>query len=246
MSLFSRRSRPRRYDTPKPYDRSSNIIVHKQVLTPAAVYARVSTAEDRELQTPENQLIKARQYAQFKELKIVKEYVEYASGADDDRPILKDMLDDARTGKFKTILVFKIDRLSRSTYKLFNIMQDMKEQKVNIVSVTEGLDTESRLSEGIFLMLGIVAGWEREGIVERVNAGMARAKLYGTKSGRPIGRPPTYTPEQWEKAQEILAERPEISLSELSRLTDMDRHTLRRKIELEIGGRPEASKQAQT
>lgn len=243
MSLFSRHSRKPRPAPPKP---RNDIIPTSRTLRPAAVYARVSTAESRELQDPESQLIKLRQYAEFRDLEIVKEYVEHRSGADDDRPILKDMLDDARAGKFKTILVFKIDRLSRSTYKLFNIMQDMKELGINIVSVTEGLDTNSRLSEGMFLMLGIVAGWERDGIVERVNAGMARAKLHGTKSGRPIGRPPTYTPEQWEKAQEILAERPEISLSELSRLTDMDRHTLRRKIELELGGRPEAPEQAQT
>lgn len=116
-----------------------------------ALYARVSTAESKELQNPESQLIKLRQYAQFRELEISKEYAEFASGADDDRPVLKEMLEDASKGKFKTILVFRIDRLSQSTYKLFSIMQDMKELKVNIVSVTEGLDSESRLSEGIFL-----------------------------------------------------------------------------------------------
>lgn len=245
MNLLNRRSRPRR-EPPKPIGRDpSQIVIRHQVLTPAAVYARVSTAEDRELQNPESQLIKIRQYAEFKELKIVKEYVEYASGADDNRPILQQMLDDAKRGHFKTILVFKIDRLSRSTYKLFNIMQDMKEEKVNVVSVTEGLDTNSRLSEGIFLMLGIVAGWEREGIVERVNAGMARAKRYGTKSGRPIGRPPTYSPIQWERAKKILRERPDISLSALSREVKMDRHTLRRKIRAELGELPaETSKGA--
>lgn len=187
----------------------------------AALYARVSTAESKDLQDPETQLIKLRLYAEFRELDVFKEYVEYASGCDDDRPVLKELLRDARQGKFKTILVFRIDRLSRSTYKLFSIMQDLKDWKVNIVSVTEGLDTESRLSEGIFLMLGIVAGWERDGIVERINAGMERARRNGTKSGRPIGRPRKTFPKA--EADQLLAGNPSLSNSELARLLDVSR-----------------------
>lgn len=201
----------------------------------AALYARVSTAESKDLQDPEAQLIKLRQFAQFRDLEISKEYVEYASGCDDDRPVLKELLRDAKRGEFRTILVFKIDRLSRSTYKLFGVMQDLKDWRVNVISVTEGLDTESRLSEGIFLMLGIVAGWEREGIVERINAGVQRARLKGTRSGKPIGRPrrgyeskerkKPISPEQLAHARQ---ENPVISQAELARILGVPRSTLQR------------------
>jgi len=201
----------------------------------AALYARVSTAESRELQDPETQLIKLRQYAQFREFEISKEYIEYASGCDDDRPVMKELLHDAKQGKFRTILVFRIDRLSRSTYKLFSVMQDLKDWHVNVISVTEGLDTESRLSEGIFLMLGIVAGWEREGIVERINAGVQRAKLKGTRSGKPIGRPKRgyeskgrKKPITMEQLAHARQDNPLISQAELARKLGIPRSTLQR------------------
>ena len=190
----------------------------------AALYARVSTAESKDLQDPESQLIKLRQYAQFRDFEVPKEYVEYASGCDDDRPVLKELLKDAKRGEFRTILVFRIDRLSRSTYKLFAVMQDLKDWHVNVISVTEGLDTESRLSEGIFLMLGIVAGWEREGIVERINAGVQRAKKNGTRSGRPIGRPKRIINRS--QIMQSLSEYPNISISQLAKINGIPRSTL--------------------
>ena len=52
----------------------------------AALYARVSTSESADLQNPENQLIRLREYCQFRKLDIYKEYIEYASGMDDNRP----------------------------------------------------------------------------------------------------------------------------------------------------------------
>jgi DNA invertase Pin-like site-specific DNA recombinase len=163
------------------------------------------------------------------------EYIEYASGCDDDRPVFKEMLRDAKQGKFKTILAFRIDRLSRSTYKLFSVMQDLKDWHVNVISVTEGLDTESRLSEGIFLMLGIVAGWEREGMVERINAGVQRARLKGTRSGRPIGRPRRgletkgrKKPISMEQLSHIRTQEPTISQAELARRLGVPRTTLQR------------------
>lgn len=201
----------------------------------AALYARVSTAESKDLQDPEAQLIKLRQYAQFRDLDVSREFVEYASGCDDDRPVLKELLRDAKRGEFRTILVFRIDRLSRSTYKLFSVMQDLKDWRVNVISVTEGLDTESRLSEGIFLMLGIVAGWEREGIVERINAGVQRAKLKGTRSGKPIGRPKRgfeatgrKKPISLEQLAHARAADPAISQAELARRLGVPRSTLQR------------------
>ena len=135
----------------------------------------------------------------FRKLDIYHEFKEYASGTDDNRPVLRQMLDEAKKGKFDCIIVFRIDRLTRSPLKLLLILEELqdprtKKYNVNLISATEGVDMSSRLSEGMLLMLGIFAKMERDGIEERVRSGMDRAKRYGTKSGMPIGRPRTKIP----------------------------------------------------
>ncbi len=163
-------------------------------MTRAALYARVSTSEREELQDPETQLVALRDYCRMRKWKIVREYKEHASGVDDNRPVLRELLDGARKGRYDYIVVFRIDRLTRSPLKLLLILEELqdpktKSYKVNLMSATEGVDTSSRLSEGMLLMLGIFAKMERDGIAERVRAGMERVKQNGTKSGRPVGRP---------------------------------------------------------
>jgi len=163
-------------------------------LTKVALYARVSTSEREDLQDPETQLVVLRDYCRMRQWKIVREFKEHASGMDDNRPVLRELLDGARKGRYDYIVVFRIDRLTRSPLNLLLILEELqdpktKAYKVNLVSATEGVDTSSRLSEGMLLMLGIFAKMERDGIAERVRAGMERAKVQGTRSGRPVGRP---------------------------------------------------------
>lgn len=73
-------------------------------------------------------------------------------------------------------------------------------------------------------MLGIVAGWEREGIVERINAGMHRAKVKGTRSGKSIGRPRIGI--NTAELERILSEQPSISQKRLAELLGIPRSTL--------------------
>jgi DNA invertase Pin-like site-specific DNA recombinase len=163
-----------------------------------ALYARVST-EDYELagekkvkrQDPEAQLIPLRKYCEARGFEVAAEFKESKSGMDDDRPELKEMLRQAELERksFQAIIVFKTDRLTRKGYTLFEIFKRLKAAKVTFISMEESLDTSSIYSEGIMLILGLVAGWEREGLVQRVRAGVKKAQLHGTKSGRPIGRP---------------------------------------------------------
>jgi len=156
-----------------------------------ALYARVSTNEDRKLQDPETQLIPLRKYAEARGFEVVREFKEFKSGMDDDRPKFKEMLRQAELERkpFQVIIVFKTDRLTRKSYTLFEVFKRLKAAGVTLISMEESLDTSSMYSEGMMLMLGIIAGWERENIMQRVRAGVARAKQSGTKSGRPFGRP---------------------------------------------------------
>lgn len=203
-----------------------------------ALYARVSTDEDRKLQDPEVQLRVLRKYAELRGFVIAREFKEYRSGMDDNREVLAEMLRQAELERkpFEAILVFKTDRLTRKAYTLFEIFKRLKAANVTMISVEESMDTSSMYSEGMMLMLGIVAGWEREGIVQRINAGVQRAKKQGTKSGKPFGRPrrgneskgPRKNAPELQQVLSLLAEDPEISQAEISRRTGIPRTTLLR------------------
>jgi DNA invertase Pin-like site-specific DNA recombinase len=68
-------------------------------------------------------------------------------------------------------------------------LQTLKQSKVGLLLHQQGIDTSTAAGNPFFQMVGVFAEFERAIIVERVNAGIARAKASGTKSGRPIGRP---------------------------------------------------------
>ena len=201
-----------------------------------ALYARVSTVGKD--QDPETQLRVLRKYAELREFVIAREFVEYKSGMDDNRQVLAEMLRQADLERkpFDAIVVFKTDRLTRKAYTLFDIFKRLKAAKVTMISVEESLDTSSMYSEGMMLMLGIVAGWERDGIVQRINAGVQRAKKTGTKSGKPFGRPRRGNEvkgsrkdvPQLQQVLALIAEDSEISQAEISRRTGIPRSTLLR------------------
>jgi len=207
----------------------------------AVIYARVSTTEREELQEPETQLVQLRDYAKFKRWTVTKEYVEYASGVDDNRPVLGEMLDDARRGKFQAVLIWNIDRLSRKATTLLQIMEELKGLNIILVSTSEGLDTTNPYSGVVLQILGVVAGHERERTVERVKIGMDRAKRYGTKSGLPIGRPPRNVPRK--RITELLEASPGISQRRMARELGIPRSTLQKHLK-ELGvpaGKPRGS-----
>jgi len=190
----------------------------------AALYARVSTTERAELQDPETQLVQLRDYARFKRWTITKEYIERASGADDNRAVLAQLLNDAERGRFDAVLIWNIDRLSRRATNLLQIMERLKALNVVLVSTSEGLDTSNPYSGVVLQILGVLAGHERERTIERVKIGMDRAKRYGTKSGRAIGRPKRNVPRK--RIIELMDAEPGISQREISRRLNIPRSTL--------------------
>ncbi len=208
----------------------------------AVIYARVSTTEREELQDPETQLVQLRDYARFKRWTVSHEYVEYASGVDDNRPILGELLQDARRGRFQAVLIWNIDRLSRKATTLLQIMEELKGLNIILVSTSEGLDTTNPYSGVVLQILGVVAGHERERTVERVKIGMDRAKRYGTKSGLPIGRPPRNVPRK--RITELLEASPGISQRRMARELGIPRSTLQKHLkEIEVpAGKPRGSK----
>ena len=92
------------------------------------IYARVSTKE----QNVDMQITDLRQYAEARKLKIVREYIDYASGAKSDRTNYKKLFDDARKRKTDVILVWKLDRFARSTRELINALKEFNHLGVEV------------------------------------------------------------------------------------------------------------------
>jgi DNA invertase Pin-like site-specific DNA recombinase len=96
------------------------------------------------------------------------------------------MLRDARQGKFQVLLVWACDRLARSVRHFLEVLDELNHLGVEFVSFREQLDTGGPLGRAVVVIISVVAELERNLIVERVKAGMRRAKLEGQRIGRPL------------------------------------------------------------
>jgi DNA invertase Pin-like site-specific DNA recombinase len=147
----------------------------------AALYLRVSTID----QHPETQLYDLRQMAAQRGLEIVQEYTDKISGTKVRRPGLDQMMRDARRGRFDVVLVWASDRIARSTRHFLEVLDELNRLNIEFVSFREQIDTGGPLGRAIVVIIGAIAELECNLIIERVRAGMRRARL----EGRPIGRP---------------------------------------------------------
>jgi DNA invertase Pin-like site-specific DNA recombinase len=95
------------------------------------------------------------------------------------------MLADAKRGKFRILLVWKLDRLGRSLAHLVRLLEDLRAYNVELVSFSEGLDFTTTTGKLLYQMLSAFAEFERDYIRERVRAGMRNARAKGKKIGRP-------------------------------------------------------------
>ena len=109
------------------------------------------------------------------------------SGKRLDRPGLQQVLHDARTGRYDLLLVFKVDRLARSTGGLAKVLEELDAGGVAFRSASEPFDTSTAAGRMMMQMLGVFAEFEREMIVERTRMGLARKAARGERSG---GTPP--------------------------------------------------------
>lgn len=136
-------------------------------------YARVSTADqDPELQ---RQALEAAGCSRV--------FVETASGAVRDRPVLEEALRYLRPGD--VLVVWKLDRLGRSLRHLLEVVHGLAQRDVGFRSLTEGLDTTTPAGRLLFHVVGALAEFERDLIRERTHAGIRAAAANGRRGGRP-------------------------------------------------------------
>jgi DNA invertase Pin-like site-specific DNA recombinase len=176
-------------------------------------YARVSTAEQSlDLQ-----------FDALKAAGCERMYTEKASGAKDDRVELERAIDAIRPGDI--FVVYKLDRLARSTIKLISTINEIQQRGAEFVSITDsGIDTTTPAGKMMFTVMAAFAEFERNVIVERTKAGLAASRARGRNGGRP-----KMDQRQVEKALKLYDTQTH-SVTEITQATGVTKATLYRAI----------------
>jgi DNA invertase Pin-like site-specific DNA recombinase len=136
-------------------------------------------------QNPATQLADLEQLARQRGFEIVADYVDHGySGIRTRRPALDQMLAEARRGRFDVLLIWACDRLARSVRHFLEVLDELNRLNIEFVSFRENLDTGGPLGRAVVVIISAIAELERSLIIERVRAGMRRARLEGRRIGR--------------------------------------------------------------
>ena len=147
-------------------------------MKPIAVYVRVSTAaQDTKSQEPD-----LKRWADAQEAPVTW-YRDKASGKTMDRPGWTKLEAAIRAGKVAAVVVWRIDRLGRTAKGLTALFDELRERRVNLVSLKDGLDLSTSAGRLMANVLASVAQYETEVRAERVRAGQAVARAKGKKWG---------------------------------------------------------------
>ncbi len=158
-----------------------------------ALYPRVSGVEQaQEGYSIGEQIDRMKKYCEARDWTVYKIYTDAGfTGANMDRPGLQEMIKDSEEGKFEMVLVYKLDRLSRSQKDVLYLVEDVFDKHgVFFSSMTENFDTSTPFGKAILGILAVFAQLEREQIRERTMMGkQARAEegKWGGGSCEPIG-----------------------------------------------------------
>jgi DNA invertase Pin-like site-specific DNA recombinase len=147
----------------------------------AAIYARVSTPD----QHVETQLYDLRKLATQRGFEVSREYCDRGvSGSKARRPGLDAMMADARRGEFTVLLVAAFDRVARSTKNFLEIVDELHDLGIEFISAREAIDTTGPMGRMFITLIGSIAELEKSILVERIRAGMRRARMEGQRLGR--------------------------------------------------------------
>ena len=153
-----------------------------ETLLETGIYLRVSTEEQaQEGYSIRAQEEKLRDYARIKGWRVYKIYIDDGiSGKNTtDRPAINEMIEDVKNGKVKNVLVYRIDRLTRSIIDLINLIDLFNTHDCAFNSLTESIDTHSATGRMFIKILGIFAEFERENLAERSRLGLERKAREG-------------------------------------------------------------------
>jgi len=148
----------------------------------AAIYARVSTDK----QKAEMQVVELKVFVKRRGFSLGQIYIDQGyTGGNIQRPAFGRMMEDAHKRSFDVLIVWKLDRLSRSLKDLITTLETLGSLGVDFISYDNSLDTSTPTGKLVFHVVGSVAEFERDIIKERVRAGLANARRNGKRLGRP-------------------------------------------------------------
>lgn len=167
----------------------------------AAAYLRVSTLLG---QTTDNQAVPIREFCKARGfyLPIENEYEDKGvSGARERRAGLDRLLDDAKRGKFKVVIVAALDRFGRNVKHLLTLLDELSALGVKFISLREHIDLTTPQGQMVMTVLAAIAQLEREITRQRIKESLAARKLLAAKtgSGWRCGRPQKINQEIIEK-----------------------------------------------
>jgi putative DNA-invertase from lambdoid prophage Rac len=187
-------------------------------------------------QTVENQRPDLEQIARVRGFEMTGEYVE-AESTKKKRPEYEAMLEDARRGAFDLLLLWALDRFGRDTLGNMQAVAELDRLGIRIVSLQESwLDTTGPTRTLLVAIFSWVAEQERERRGERTRAGLERVRTYGSRSGRPIGRPRRLDAETVASVLRLAAEGE--SQRDIAVAIKLPRRTVRRALEAAPGQNP--------
>ena len=152
-----------------------------------ALYPRVSGHEQEDNYSIPEQIDRMKKYCESRDWMVYKIYTDSVqTGASMDRPGLQSMIKDIEDGKIDMVLVYKLDRLSRSQKDTLYLIEDVFEKHdVGFTSMTENFDTSSPFGKAVLGVLAVFAQLERDKITERTTMGKkaraAEGKWHGSK-----------------------------------------------------------------
>ncbi|MDR1628817.1 MAG: recombinase family protein, partial [Oscillospiraceae bacterium] len=142
-----------------------------------AIYVRVSTEEQAKHGfSIKGQIAKLKQYCEAMDWHVVDVYVDDGISGKNvvDRPEINRMLSDIKARKIDTVLIYKVDRLTRNLKDLIELVEFFNQNGCDFCSLQESIDTKTATGRMFLKIVGIFAEFERENIAERTRFGLEK------------------------------------------------------------------------
>lgn len=149
-----------------------------------AIYSRIST--DNLGQDIDRQIHECRKYCDIMGYEIVEEYLDEGfARTTRNRPALDKLIKDARQRKFKLVISDELSRFAGTPVLLLNLLEELKQWNVHLVSVKESIDTSTPMGEMVSTMIAAISKMELFNLSHRIKSGISNAKR---KNGGTWGR----------------------------------------------------------